>query len=79
MQLYVRIQAAQCHCMTQVGAKPCAIVAENHLFSVLGGEGGRQQGWGPRTHGTPQDGAVMGSRPRGQGALLVEPDPNSQF
>lgn len=59
MQLYVKIQAAQCHCTTQVRAKPYGIVAENNLFSFMGGGGGMQQGGGPEdTERALQDSAV---------------------
>lgn len=70
MQLYVRIQAAQCHCTTQVGAKPCAIVAESHLFSVLGGRGGRQQGWGPRSRGLLRTALCWGAGSGGRALCL---------
>ena len=46
MQLYVKIQGAQCHCTVQVKAEPRGIVAENNLFSFMGqGEGGGTRTW----------------------------------
>ena len=68
MQLYVKIQATQCHCTTQVRVKPYGIVAENNLFSFMGGGGGMQQGGGPEdTERALQDSAVGVQSRRGEG------------